>query len=91
MSTKDFKRGMEAGAKPFNDKFNQTSQAINKVGGQISEKIDSLNGVMDEVIDNLNSIKKKEIYDLNTKFDLKKDLDDAEKELLAALLITISK
>lgn len=90
MSTKDFKRGMEAGAKPFNDKFNQTSQAINKVGGQISEKIDSLNGVMDEVIDDLNSIKKKEIYDLNTKFDLKKDLDDAEKELLAALLITIS-
>ncbi|EQB87902.1 hypothetical protein M918_06685 [Clostridium sp. BL8] len=38
MSTKDFKRGMEAGAKPFNDKFNQTSQTINKVGGQINKK-----------------------------------------------------
>ncbi|EQB87903.1 hypothetical protein M918_06690 [Clostridium sp. BL8] len=49
-----------------------------------------MNGVMEEVIDDLNSIKKKEIYDLNTKLDLKKDLDEAEKELLAALLITIS-
>lgn len=90
MSIKDFKRGMEAGAKPFNDKFNQVSEAVNKVGDQINKKMDSFNGVMDVIIDDLNSIKKKEIYDLNTKLDIKADLDDAEKELLAALLITIS-
>lgn len=90
MSTKDFKQGMEAGAKPFNEKFNQVSEAVNKVGEKINDKIDSLNSVMDVVIDDLNSIRKKEVYDLNTKFDIKEDLDDAEKELLAALVIGIS-
>ncbi|WP_066894680.1 hypothetical protein [Clostridium nigeriense] len=90
MSTKDFKRGMEAGAKPFYEKFNEVSEVTKKIGKEINTKIDSLDEVVDVIIDDLTSMKKKEIYDLNTKLDINECLDNEEKELLSALLINIS-
>ncbi|MBB6714827.1 hypothetical protein [Clostridium gasigenes] len=90
MSTKDFKKGMEAGAKPFNEKFNEISNATKKIGEQINTKISSLDEVIDVIIDDISSINKKKIYDLNTKIDIKECLDNEEKELLAAILISIS-
>ena len=32
MGKKDFKRGLEAGAKPFEEKFKQVSDAVERVG-----------------------------------------------------------
>lgn len=90
MSKKDFNKGMEAGAKPFEEKFENLSKETNKIGEKLNEKLDSLGDVMDIVLDDLSDIQKKELYNLNTPYDLKEDLDDDEKEILSALLIKLS-
>lgn len=90
MSKKDFNQGMEAGAKPFEAKFEKISKDTRKIGENINKKLDGLGEVMDAVIDDLSDIQKKELYNLNTPFDLNEDLDDDEKEILAALLMKLS-
>lgn len=90
MSKKDFNKGMEAGAKPFEEKFHQISEDTRKIGEKVNEKLDNLGNVMDAVIDDLSDMQKKELYHLNTPYDLKEDLDEDEKEILAALLLRLS-
>ncbi len=90
MGKKDFIRGMEAGAKPFEQKFRELSESTEKVGEKISRKLDGLGDIMDTVIDDLSDMQKKELYQLNTPHDLKEDLDEDEKEILAALLLRLS-
>jgi hypothetical protein len=89
MGKKDFKRGMEAGAKPFEDKFKQVSEAVERVGTEIKNKIGDIKETVDIVIDDLSSIQKKELYDLSTQFDIK-ELEQPDKELLIAGLYTLS-
>jgi hypothetical protein len=90
MGRKDFQKGMEAGAKPFEDKFKQQAKAINRVSDKLEAGIKKIDGVVEEVIDGLSSIQKKELYDLNTQFDIK-NLEDYEKELLLAGLFIFVK
>ncbi len=90
MGKKDFIKGMEAGAKPFEQKFEELSNNTKKVGEKVNEKLDGLGAVMDVVMDDLSDMQKKELYNLNTPFDLKEDLDAEEKEILAALLLRLS-
>ena len=89
MSKKDFKRGMEAGAKPFEEKFKQVSEAVERVGEGLNQKLDNIKGTMNTVIDDLSSIQKKELYDLSTQYDIK-ELERPDKELLIAGLYTLS-
>jgi len=86
---KDFQKGMEAGAKPFEDKFKQQADAINRVSDKLEKGIEKVSGVVHEVVDGLTSIEKKRLYDLNTQFDIK-NLEDHEKELLLAGLFTLA-
>ncbi len=90
MGKKDFVKGMEAGAKPFERKFEELSENTRKIGEKIEKKLDGLGDIMDMVIDDLSDMQKKELYNLNTPYDLKEDLDDDEKEILAALLLKLS-
>lgn len=90
MSTKDFKRGMASGARPFNDKFDQMSKQFSDTANNINTNINNIKETVNTVIDDVDSIQKKQIFDLNTKIDIKEHLDDAEKELLASILITLS-
>ena len=100
MGKKDFKKGMEAGAKPFEDKFKKQEEAINRVGGEINKKMDNINSKVDSlrkmVNDNFDTVydymaatDKKALYDLNTQFDIKK-LEPPDKELLVAGLYTLA-
>jgi hypothetical protein len=89
MAKKDFQKGMEAGAKPFEDKFKQQANAINRVSDKLEKGIEKVSGVVHEVVDELTSIEKKRLYDLNTQFDIK-NLEDHEKELLLAGLFTLA-
>jgi len=89
MAKKDFLKGMEAGAKPFEDKFKQQANAINRVSDKLEKGIEKVSGVVNEVVDELTSIEKKRLYDLNTQFDIK-NLEDHEKELLLAGLFTLA-
>ena len=90
MGWKDFKKGVEAGAKPFEAKFKQQAEAIDRVSNKIEDGIKKIDGVVEEVIDGLSSIEKKQLYDLNTQFDIYK-MEDYEKELLLASLFTLAK
>lgn len=89
MAIRDFNKGMEAGAKPFEEKFKKQSQDFEKVAQNINQKLDDINFTNDSIIDDLNSIEKKRLYDLNTIIDIAK-LGDDEKELLMADLYTLA-
>jgi hypothetical protein len=89
MSSKDFKKGMEAGAKPFEDKFKQHSEALTRVSNKVETGIESVRGVMNALTDDMTALEKKRLYDLNTQFDIK-TLQDEEQELLLAVLFTLA-
>ena len=89
MARKDFNRGMEAGAKPFEGKFNKMSNDFHNAANGINSRIDDLNKTTDFIIDELNSIEKKRLYDLNIVADIG-ELGDDEKELLMAILYTLA-
>lgn len=90
MGKQDFNKGMEAGAKPFEEKFQKLSEDNRKIGDKVNEKLDSFGNIIDAVMDDLSDMQKNELYHLNTPYDLKEDLDDDEKEILAALLLRLS-
>lgn len=89
MSRKDFQKGMEAGARPFEEKFAKQSEEFKKTSDSINKKLDGLNRVTDVIISELNGMQKKELYDLNTVVDIGK-LGGDEKELLMAVLYTLA-
>jgi hypothetical protein len=89
MSNKDFIKGIEAGAKPFEEKFKQQANAINRVSDKLEKGMEKVSGVVGEVINELTSIEKKRLYDLNTQYDLI-NLEDHEKELLLSCLYTLA-
>lgn len=89
MAKKEFLRGMEAGAKPFEDKFRQVEQAVNTVHKKVNERLEGVRDAVNIMADDLSAMQKKELYDLNTQFDLKQ-LEDYDKELLLAGLYTLA-
>ncbi|MCM3031502.1 hypothetical protein [Niallia sp. MER 6] len=88
MSRKDFYKGMEAAAKPFEEKFQKQSQAFEELAQSINNKLDDFSFTNDRIIDELNAMEKKRLYDLNTLIDIA-NLGDDEKELLMAILYTL--
>lgn len=89
MSTKDFKAGMVAGAKPFGDKLDQLANVSEKAVGNINEGIDGINTVVNCILDDLSVQEKKNIYDLDTPQGIT-DLDETEKEYIMSVLFTIA-
>lgn len=89
MSTKDFKQGMVAGAKPFGDKLEQLADASEKAVGNIQEGIGGVKDVVDAILDDLSVQEKKKIYDLDTPTGIA-ELEPEEKEYLLAVLFTIA-
>lgn len=85
MSTKDFKEGMVAGAKPFGDKLDQLANVSESAVSDIKEGLDGVNEVVNIVLDDLSAQEKKKIYDLDQTTDIS-TLDDDEKEFLVAVL-----
>lgn len=90
MREKDFQKGMIAGARPFEDKFQQLSQDTRRIGDGIHQKLEGLSDIMDVALDEISDMQKQQLYQLTTPFDLKEDLDESEKELLAAALLRLS-
>lgn len=89
MSTKDFKQGMVAGAKPFGDKLDQLANVSEKAVSDIQEGIDGVNEVVNVVLDDLSAQEKKRIYDLDEATDIS-NLEDDEKEFLVAVLTELA-
>ena len=89
MSTKDFKQGMVAGAKPFGDKLDQLANVSEKAVADITEGIDGVSSVVNCILDDLTVEEKKNIYDLDTPQGIA-EMEQTEKEYLLAVLFTIA-
>ena len=86
-----FMKGMEAGARPFEEKFTKLSETTHQMGKEINSKLDGISGVIDILADDMSDMQKKELYHLNTPYDLQDDLDDDEKEIVVCSLLYLSK
>lgn len=89
MPRKSFEAGMEAGAKPFEEKFRKQADAIEKVGSRIDSRLDEISNVMDVMIEDLSAQERKRVYDLNTVVDIS-ELDKTEKDYLCAIVYAIA-
>jgi hypothetical protein len=89
MSVKDFRRGLEAGARPYEDKYVQITGAVNRIAADGRKQWNIIKAQQDDLIDTIESMDKKRLFDLNTQFDVK-NLADHEKELLVAILFDLS-
>ena len=96
MSTKDFKQGMVAGAKPFGDKLDQLANVSESAVSDLKEGLDGIADVTYALIDDveshdstLSAYEKKRIYDLDDATDISA-LEDDEKEFLIAVLTELA-
>ena len=80
---------MEAGAKPFEEKFHMQGQAVEKIGDQIRKDMEKLSCTMDVVLADMSEQERKQVYDLNTVSDISQ-VEDTEKEYLCAVLYAIA-
>jgi hypothetical protein len=89
MSNSVFNKGMVAGARPFEEKFQQQAEKLETFAQNIHQKLDDMSNLTDFIFDELNSMEKKRLYDLNTIVDIA-ELGEDEKELLLAVLYTLA-
>lgn len=89
MSSKDFKEGMIAGAKPFGDKLDQLANVSESAVSNIKKGLDGVTQVVNVVLDDLSAQEKKRIYDLDKATDISM-LEDDEKEFLVAVLAELA-
>ena len=56
---KEYARGMEAGAKPFEEKFRAMSEEMDKFGKKFEQHYEDINSTMDDIFDAMDLEKKK--------------------------------
>ena len=85
---KEFKRGIEVGAKPFEDKFVQVSGQIHDLKNDISEQVGSITSTTETILNELSNREKKELFGLDSEKILDVfDIDD--REFIISMLYTI--
>lgn len=89
MSKSVFNKGMVAGARPFEEKFQKQAEKFETIAKNINQKLDDMSEMNDFIINELNTMEKKRLYDLNTVVDIA-ELGEDEKELLLAVLYTLA-
>ena len=89
MSRKSFEAGMEAGAKPFGEKFNKQADAFDTTADRLDSKLDDIKGVTDTLVDDGLARERKEVFGLTTLFDIN-SMEDTEKILVVSLLYTLA-
>lgn len=90
MSKKSFEAGLEAGAKPFEEKFSKQATAFEKTADRLDEKLDSIKDGVDVLMDDALARERKEIYGINTVYDIK-SMDNTERILTVSLLYALAK
>lgn len=88
MGSKTFERGMEAGAKPFEEKFRKQAEKVEEIGKKLESGLDGIAAVNDVMISELSAMEKEKTYSLNTMVDIA-ELEKTEKEILLAVLYTL--
>ncbi|NBK99747.1 MAG: hypothetical protein EOM50_17400 [Erysipelotrichia bacterium] len=85
----EFKRGMDAGARPFEDKMTQLGEQVDDVKKELSNQINNFSDIQNAILTELSSKEKKELFDLDTEksTDL---LDRDDKEFALSILYSIA-
>ena len=89
MSTKDFKQGMVAGAKPFGDKLDQLANVSESAVNDYKESFEDVSEVVYTLLGDMSAQERKRVYDLDETMDISA-LDDDEKEFLVAILTELA-
>jgi len=87
--TNKFKKGMEAGAKPFEAKFEQHSEALKRLENNFGSLWNSSKEVADKIVDSIEETERERLYGLYTQTDIKQ-LKSEYKEILIAALYTLN-
>lgn len=89
MGRKDFNKGMEAGARPFEDKFRQTAQKEREWKKIFDERFDEVHETVEAALDEMDSMQKAKFYQNHTIVDIG-NLEQNDREILLSLLFTLS-
>lgn len=88
MSRKDYNKGMEAGAKPFEDKFRQMGSFFAGFASQLEQDYNDMKDVNDAILDEMDSMQKAKFYKNHTVVDLR-ELYKGDRETLLSILLTL--
>ena len=89
MGRKDYNKGMEAGARPFEDKFRQEQKRNQEWKQTFEEKFDHIKETNGAILDEMDSMQKKQFFKDNTVADIS-ILEKGDRETLLALLFTLA-
>lgn len=89
MGRKDYNKGMEAGARPFEDKFRQEQKRNQEWKQTFEEKFDHIKETNEAILDEMDSMQKKQFFKDNTVADIS-ILEKGDRETLLALLFTLA-
>ncbi len=89
MGRKDFNKGMEAGARPFEDKFRQMGNQFHEFSDKMEQDMDRIKDTNEAILDEMDSMQKQQLYKLNTPVDILV-LDKGDRETLLSLLFTLA-
>lgn len=89
MGRKDYNRGMEAGARPFENKFRQEQKRNQEWKQTFEEKFDHIKETNEAILDEMDSMQRKQFYKANTAVDIAV-LDKGDRETLLSLLFTLA-
>lgn len=89
MGRKDFNKGMEAGARPFEEKYRQMGKEFEDFRSKAERDFDNIKGVNESILDEMDSMQKKQFYRDNTAVDIAL-LEKGDRETLLALLYTLA-
>lgn len=86
---KEYARGMEAGAKPFEEKFRSMSEEMDKFGKKFEQHYEDISSTMDDIFDAMDLEKKKKYYRTESPVDLDV-LEKGDREILLSVLFTLA-
>jgi len=86
--TNKFKKGLKAGAKPFEAKFAQHAEALNRLEKKFGADWNKTKAVADQILNSLEATERKRLYGLYSQTDIK-TLNSEFKEILIAILYTL--
>lgn len=89
MGRKDYNKGMEAGARPFEEKFRQEQKRNQEWKQTFEEKFDHIKETNEAILDEMEDREKEKFYKLHTIVDIKK-LEKGDREILLSLLFTLA-
>lgn len=88
MGGKDFNKGMEAGARPFEEKYREMGRQFQEVSDKIEDNLDRIKEMDGAILDEMDSIQKKQFYTNNTAMDID-ILERGDRETLLSCLFTL--